>query len=348
MEAGVDNGSNASDKRPDSGTAAPPFSWKRVGLSLLISGVILWALTRSMAWGDVTAAFQTANLWYAVAGTAVILLTLLLKAWRWRLLFHPDEQRAGWRPTFTAMMAGQALNLLIPARVGELARIYAFHQETGLGKARALGTIVIEKTIDLLTTAATLLLLLPFLVMSEWGAQRWLALTAVAFMGGLLLYLLAYQTQRIVGWLRRLAEKLPDALGQRLISLTVSGLQGLSALRSGRVSLILLVGSGFIALLAVATPWVLFPAFGLPLGLKEAVILNLVLTAGLTPPSTPGKILVFEGLVIFTLQQFGLEESAALLSYALLYHLVVMLPQIILGSLAIVTSKWDWRRPSTG
>jgi glycosyltransferase 2 family protein len=300
-----------------------------------------------MDWTDVTAAFLTANLWYVGLGTAVILLTLFLKAWRWRLLFHPDQQKARWYPTFAAMVLGQLFNLLIPVRLGEVVRIYTFHQETGLGKARTLGTLVIEKTVDLLMMATTLLLLLPFLVMTEWGAQRWLALTGAAIIGCLLLYLLAYQTKPIVALLRRLAEKLPDAIGQRIISLTVSGLQGLSALRSRRVSLVLLLGSALIALLAIATPWVLFPAFGLELGFKEAVILNLVLSAGLTPPSTPGKVLVFEGLVIFTLQQFGLQNSATLLSYAILYHLVVMLPPIILGSLAAATSKWDWRQPHT-
>jgi len=57
--------------------------------------------------------------------------------------------------------------------------------------------------------------------------------------------------------------------------------------------------------------------------------------------------LLFEGLVVLTLQQFGSADNATLLSYAILFHLVVMLPQILLGSLAAMTSKWDWRQPAT-
>jgi glycosyltransferase 2 family protein len=327
-------------------TTPPAVSWRRVVFSLLLSGLALWALTRSLDWADVTAALLAANHAYTLLGTAVILLTLLLKAQRWQMLFHPDQRQARWRPAFSAMMLGQLFNLLIPVRVGDLARIYTFHQETGIGKARALGTLVVEKLVDLLMLAATLFLLLPFLVIPELSQHRGVLLTAVAGTGCLILYLLAYQTRPIINLLRRLAAKLPTAVGQRIMNLIVAGLQGLSALRSRRMTFLLLLNSAVIAFLAVLTPWTLFPAFGLELGLKEAAILHLVLTAGLTPPSTPGKILIFEGLVVFTLQQLGQSDNAILLSYAILFHLVVMLPQIILGSLAAVTSKWDWRQPA--
>jgi glycosyltransferase 2 family protein len=321
--------------------------WGRIGLSLLISGLLLWLLTRNLAWGDVLAALLNAKPGYVLFSTAIMLLTLLLKGWRWQMLFYPNQDRARWYPTFAAMMIGQLFNLLIPARIGELARIYTFHQQTGLGKARALGTLVVEKSVDLIMLLATLLLVLPFLVIPELSRHRGTLLTAVALSACLLIYLLVYQAQPLVRLLRRLAERLPAAIGSRIINLALAGLQGLSALRNRRVTLILLLYSAVIALLAVITPWVLFPAFGLQLGLREAAILHLVLTAGLTPPSTPGKILLFEGLVVFTLQQFGPADNATLLSYAILFHLVVMLPQILLGSLAAMTSKWDWRQPAT-
>lgn len=327
-----------------SGTTVP---WGRIGLSLLISGLLLWLLTRNLAWGDVMAALLNAKPVHVLLSTAVMLLTLLLKGWRWQILFYPDQDRARWYPTFAAMMLGQLFNLLIPARVGELARIYTFHQQTGLGKTRALGTLVVEKTVDLIMLLATLLLVLPFLVIPELSRHRGTMLTAVAFTASLLLYLLVYQAHPLVRLLSQLAEKLPPAIGSQIIKLAVAGLQGLSALRSRRVTLMLLFNSAVIAVLAVVTPWALFPALGLQLGLKEAAILHLVLTAGLTPPSTPGKILLFEGLVVLTLQQFGSADNATLLSYAILFHLVVMLPQILLGSLAAMTSKWDWRQPAT-
>jgi hypothetical protein len=57
------------------------------------------------------------------------------------------------------------------------------------------------------------------------------------------------------------------------------------------------------------------------------------------PASTPANVGIFEGLVVFTLNQFGLTDNAAILSYAIVYHLVVVTPQLFLGSLSVIRSN---------
>ena len=102
---------------------------------------------------------------------------------------------------------------------------------------------------------------------------------------------------------------------------------------SGLVSL--LIGG-----LSVLTPLLLFTALGLPLGLKEAILLHLITSIGSVPPTTPARLGVFEWLVVFMLAQLGEGDENLRLSYALLYHSVVLLPQLTLGAVALAQSRW--------
>lgn len=331
-----------SDKLPAVETARQPIPWIRLIISLLLGGGALWLLLRDLHLAELGPTLLQASPLYVSLGVGVIVLTNLVKVWRWRLLFHPLDKSVSWRAVFHPLMLGQFLNLLIPLRIGEVARIYTFHQESGLGKARALGTLVTEKLLEIIMAAATLLLLLPLAVTPAFVADQAAWFVAVSLVGFLLLALLAYKAGPITQWLRRLAGRLPTALERRVVQLVVSGLQGLSALRRPRLVLWLLLLSAFIAVLYVVTPWLMFRAFNISLGAVEAILLHLVLMAGLAPPTTPGRVLVFEAVVAFMLRQFGLTDEALILAFAIMYHLVVILPQIVLGSIAAGVCKWKW------
>lgn len=85
----------------------------------------------------------------------------------------------------------------------------------------------------------------------------------------------------------------------------------------------------------------MFDAFNLPFGIVEAAVVHIVVTIATTPPSTPGKIGVFNGAVALILISFGMTNEAVVISYSIVFLLVVIVPQIVLGSIA--AAKTDWR-----
>ena len=88
------------------------------------------------------------------------------------------------------------------------------------------------------------------------------------------------------------------------------------------------------------TPWVLFWTFNLPFGWLEAALINFSTYIFILPPGVPGKFGQFEAGVLLVLQQ--LDPTIApgtLLSYALVYHFVTMLPSVILGGIAAVNLR---------
>jgi uncharacterized membrane protein YbhN (UPF0104 family) len=77
------------------------------------------------------------------------------------------------------------------------------------------------------------------------------------------------------------------------------------------------------------------------LGPVAATAIHVVLTVGTVPPSTPAKVGVFEFLVAFMLKFFGVENDALILAYTIIFHLVVVLPQILLGGIAVARGTYE-------
>jgi len=331
-------------------------AWPWVSLALTAALILagLWYLSRRVSLAAVGAALAAASPGYVALAVGIMIVTIALKAWRWQLtLQHQPPAATAAEPAallpvsfdaaFWATCLGQYVNLIVPfLRLGEVARLFALHREAGVGPARALGTLVVEKTLDLIFFGLTVIAILPFVVLPDSVGRPGPALLLVPLALLAVLYLLAYQTAFVIRLWRVVVRPLPDRLQGWLLRVAVDGLQGLAALRDRRLALGLLLLSLVIAVLAVALPYALFPALDLRLTLLDAALIHLVVSIAITPPSTPAKIGVFNAATALMLVQFGLTDEAAVAGFAILFYLVVIAPQIVLGIVAASRTKWRW------
>lgn len=328
--------------KPHPLTRPRQIPWLRLLLSLGLSGLGLWLVTRDASLAEMRAAFNRANVGYVLLGLMVITVTMMAKAWRWRLLYRPRAEAPTFTNLFWALSLGQLVNTAVPFfRLGEVARVYDLGEQAQSSKAQALGTLVVEKVLDLTMLALTMFLLLPFLVIPQFVTDSGIVLAVAAVIAFAGLYLVAYRSDLVLRAIRPVVRRLPGGVGERVEPMVTAGLQGLAALRSRQATLVLLLVSLLIAGLSVLTPFVLFPALDLSLGLAAAAAIHVAVTVGTLPPSTPAKVGVFEFLVAFMLRFFGIENASVILTYTLLFHLVVVLPQIFFGSVAAARGKGD-------
>ena len=330
-------------------TPATSPSWRRalpwlnvaLAVALVVAG--LWYLSTRVSLAAVGAALAGASPGWVALAVAVAVVTLVVKGWRWQLMFPPEQPPVPFRAAFWSTALGQYVNLVVPfLRLGEVARLYALNRETGVSPARALGTLVVEKTLDLIFFGLTVLFILPFVALPDYVNQSrlWLFVLPLALL--LVLYLLAYRTEWVIGLWRRVVRPLPDRLGDWLLRVAVAGLEGLAALRDRRRALLMVLMSLLVAILSVALPYALFPALGLSLTVLDAALLHVVVTVAITPPSTPAKLGVFNGAAALMLLQLGLTDETAVASYAILFYLVALLPPILFGIVAASRSRWHW------
>lgn len=321
-----------------------PWVWPtlRIILSLAVGGLGVWFVTRDVNLADVQTAVQQAHWGYIILGAATIVITIILKACRWYLLLMTSAARVPFTTTLRVLSLGIFLNLLLPiARLGEISRIYLLDKQ--ISKAQVLGTLVLEKSIEVIMLTLTLAVVLPLTILPSTINQPGV-IAAVAAVMLVVVYLLAYQAPLLLKIGHWMAGYLPGKLGQWLLKFLMGSLEGLTALRGRRSAVSVLILSALSMLTSVLTPYWLLKAFSLPLGIAEATLINAVLTFGSVPSSAPGNIGVFEFLVIATLQQVGVTNESVMLSYALIYHLVTYLPVIIMGMAALTQTDWrPWR-----
>ncbi|HEY1013510.1 MAG TPA: lysylphosphatidylglycerol synthase domain-containing protein, partial [Herpetosiphonaceae bacterium] len=124
----------------------------------------------------------------------------------------------------------------------------------------------------------------------------------------------------------------PGGWRRRASRLLDEGLAAFRTLRDPASRLAALGWSALIWLTAALNNLLVLLALRIEAPALAALVLLVVLQAGVTLPSLPATIGVFEGLCVAALALFQVPQAAAL-GYGVLLHLVVLLPPVLAGLL---------------
>jgi len=309
-------------------------------LGVSLTALFLWLAFRDVSWAQMRDILKGLKWPYVFLSLVLSILGTLIRAGRWRLLYYPNQRQVSTPRLAGLLFLSQMLNLLIPARAGEIARIALMKRAK---PARTLGTIAVEKLLDLLTLLAFSLVLPLAVVPPDWfqaPKQSFVVLSLSLLGASLILFLFK---KPLLSWLSALLRLLPLKWGERLQKALDQALSGLDLLRSPWVGLRLQGWSFLVWGVGALTNFVLFRALQLSLPFSAAVFLLLVLQVGISVPSMPGKLGVFQYLVILALSAFGVQKDLAL-SYSLILYLVGFGPHIVFGTLFGIREILDRRR----
>lgn len=119
-------------------------------ISILISLAILTAIYRKIDFGKIIANFaQCDRGWMAVSLGMVIPLTLAT-AWRLQQLM-PARGQLSFGEANRLILAASVLNLVLPAKMGDIAKAWFMRDKSGLSGSLALSLVVFEKACDMLS-----------------------------------------------------------------------------------------------------------------------------------------------------------------------------------------------------
>jgi glycosyltransferase 2 family protein len=299
------------------------------GLGLLIGGVSLYLAVRGVSFSEFKAAIENTRLIYVGLALLSTVLIVLIRVIRWKQLLGAGGQEITYTNTLMALLAGQSLNLIYPARIGDLSRAYLL-DETGQGRVYILGTVVLEKLFDAITYVLMFFLLLSLLPLPTWLSSSGYTFAALTLISVCVIVILAYRVEWILNILERLASQFPLLLKWKITSWLRSGLESLAILRSRRDLVKLSVLSIVIWVVPVLTNHVTLLALRIHLPLTASLLTMLVLQASVAIPSVPGRIGLFEYLCVLSLSLFGIAESPAF-SYGVLLHVIALLPSTVIG-----------------
>jgi uncharacterized protein (TIRG00374 family) len=223
------------------------------------------------------------------------------------------------------------LNTISPARIGDLGRAY-LAGGMGPGRAFTFGTVVIEKVLDMLCFTFLLCVLLLALPLPVWLSDPARALVITTMLGACIVVILAYQRERLTRQAEAATRWLSKEIQTRLVGIVQAGLSS-AAILSNRLDLIKsLFWSGVIWGTGVLINHLILLALEIRLPLTVSVLTVVVLQVGITLPSMPGRIGVFEYLCVLTLALYGVDQSVAL-SYGILLHAITLVPTTLGGAI---------------
>lgn len=129
----------------------------RVLLLLPVSLVLLYFAFRDVALEGFLAALGEAHLGWIIVAVLVSTASFFVRAARWQQLMNVAEYRVSFFSALYGLLFGYFFNLLIP-RAGEVGRCTLVSQRSAISLEMAVGTVVTERVIDLLSTALLTLL----------------------------------------------------------------------------------------------------------------------------------------------------------------------------------------------
>lgn len=263
----------------------------------LIAGLALAWFGWNLPWAEVSEAIRRADWTLVALAVALVWLTYLIRAFRWRTLLAPLAPRASLREAFAATTVGFSAIFLL-GRGGEVVRpAFLPLRDREVRPGPAFVTIAVERVFDmsavvLLFAANLLVVSLPLADAADFARirQAGLVLLAGAVVGLAGLVWFRRHASVATAWIESKADGMPGALGRP--GKILAGLLGQLAHALG----VLVDARGLLATVGwTAALWaaitaanmLVLRAFGLPLGASETVfVLGWSLVGSLVP--TPG------------------------------------------------------------
>jgi uncharacterized protein (TIRG00374 family) len=309
----------------------------RVVLGIGISLAALVILIRLVDVRQVLASLQGIKLSIVIPALALLVISLLTRAAAWRVILK--EKISIWK-SFFIVNSGYFVNTVFPFRIGELTRAFLL-KPSGFSFWEAIPTILLERLFDFGFALSFFFIGLPFAIGFSQGITY-----AYLIAGGipaviLALYLLVRNQQQVIGWINR-TTLIKSNIKERLLKVIEPLLSSLGILtdplRLVKVFAWMLISWS----IALFYQYLLLRAFVPDGQLIWAAFTLGALALGVSIPSSPGNIGLYEASITLALSAFGVDQSVAF-AYALTSHVLSLLVTTLLGSFGLVREGFALR-----
>jgi glycosyltransferase 2 family protein len=298
---------------------------------LIVAAVFLWLLARRVNWPEVEGVLADADWRLLLLALLALTADMGVRITRWWLMLRTIEPALPVSSCIRPFLASLALNNTVPFRAGDVVRVFGFRRALGAPAAHVVGTLVLERLLDLLVLLAILFICLlgisdvfprSFLLGAGLaGSVALLALAVLTLFPAAITHGLQALVRRVFGR-RQWAPAASKAVAQLTDSVGLLRQPGQAARLLGLTLLAwILEGAVFasvIASLHIDAGWA---AAGLSLGAGTLATLL---------PSSPGYVGTFDYFAALGLTGYGVTPAAAT-AFALLVHLVLWVPVTCVG-----------------
>jgi len=321
--------------------------WLRPALGLVVAGIFVYLAFGRLEWSSIRAVLRSARPGPLLLALAALAAGYTVRIIRWWWMLRALSPALPLSRCVRPFLVSFAVNNTMPLRAGDFVRAFGFQESLQSPPMRVLGTLVIERMLDLFVLLALFFVGLlgvargavpaPFVTAGVvLGIGCLCAILVLVFAPQKLqtvvmrvLEIRALRDRRWVGRARALAEQLLSSLAlltspARALQLLVLSIVGWALEGGIFVSVAWALRTGGDAL----GPW-----FALATGTLATLL-----------PSSPGYVGTFDYFTMLGVTAYGAAPARAA-AFALLVHLIIWLPVTIAGALCLVGARGrvPWR-----
>jgi hypothetical protein len=323
--------------------------WARPAIGLLVTATFVGLLLRNVDLRGLATAFANLSARYLLLAVAFLAAGYAVRILRWWLMLRALERGLPLSACVWPFLTSVAVNNTLPFRAGDALRVFGFRRQLRSPPLRVLGTLVVERLLDLLVLLAFFflgLLGLPpgafpdtLIMVCAWLAGGSLCAVLTLILAGPSLHgIVRFVADRpgfnARGW--------SDAIHRRGTALV----EALNVLRAP-AQLVTLLG---LSIVTWAFEGAVFAVVALAIdtGAAQRGPWFALATSTLATllPSSPGYVGTFDYFAVLGLTAYGAAREAAV-AFALTVHAVLWVPLTASGLLyLLLRGERIWRRPA--
>ena len=281
----------------------------------------------------VRALHQLANVdWrWVVLGMTFDVISYGIQGLRWKFLLTPFGKVPLSR-AIRSVYAGLFANLLFPLRPGEVLRSYLLSNSENIRMGRVLGSVAVERLVDLVIATASLAVVSLFVdlprrfkrVADTLGIITLVLLTIVVI---LILYL----------EIRLGSNSTPETFDRRRKGRVMRALIALHAMGTAPSFYPAVLTSVLMPFSQVVALWAMMQSYGLHLSFLAAVVVLLIINLGVSLPNAPANVGSYQLFCVLGLSVFQVEKTTAT-GFSFFALIALTFPFVFLGFAALVRS----------
>lgn len=294
----------------------------------VIAGVCLYIFFRGVDFGKLMIEFRKSNPFAMAAVAALSIISLWFRAIRWRILL-PNQPPAHKRKLFGIVVISFMANNVLPARMGEAARVLLLWRKNGYPVFVSVGSIVAERMWDTLTLMA--FFCLPVFLLPQFARFLPWAFLLSAIVAGCALCMVLYRlfpgpTKSVAGFAVKAA---PLKIRPRIMKIGGELASNLKWLWDpGRV--LAIVTLSIIIELSYGVIFQLLADKPMEFGLLRSLFVQAFAAVGAAIPLAPGYVGTIHATILQGCISAGLDENQGR-AIAILSHALSYLPVTALG-----------------
>lgn len=274
---------------------------------------------------------------WVLLGMLCDVISYVAQSWRWKLLLTPFG-KVRTTKAVRSVFAGLFANLILPLRPGEFLRSYVLSGSEGISLGLVLGSVGVERLIDLVIATASLgvvslLVDLPTRFRRAADILGIATLCLVTILVALIFYLeLKMGSDQPVGETPRSGAK----------AKIMGALTALHAIGTAPSFYAAVLASTLVPGFQILAIWAMMQSYGLHLPFLAAIVVVFVINLGISVPNAPANIGSYQAFCVLGLSVFEIEKTTAT-GFSFFAFFALTLPLVFLGLAAAVRSGFSLR-----